>query len=113
MNHRPAFAIPLALLAGIALARPAFAVNAQAPVQAAPHLSKAVMRIPGMTCSNRSCATTVYMALIRLPGVMGVGVDEATQTVTVTYIPARTRPAAFLKAVKAAGFPGRLLGQAS
>ncbi len=72
-------------------------------------LSEAVIHIPGMTCSNHSCATTVYMALIRLRGVMGVGVDESTQDVTVKYIPSRTSPAVFLKAVKDAGFPGTLV----
>ncbi|WP_168185547.1 heavy-metal-associated domain-containing protein [Acidiferrobacter sp. SPIII_3] len=71
--------------------------------------AQAVIHIPGMTCSNHSCATAVYMSLIRLPGVMGVGVDESTQNVTVKYIPARTRPAVFLKAVKNAGFPGTLV----
>ena len=71
--------------------------------------AQTVIHIPGMTCSNHSCATAVYMALIRLPGVMGVGVDESTQNVTVKYIPTRTRPAAFLKAVKDSGFPGTLV----
>ncbi|RCN56450.1 heavy-metal-associated domain-containing protein [Acidiferrobacter thiooxydans] len=71
--------------------------------------AQVVIHIPGMTCSNHSCATAVYMSLIRLPGVMGVGVDESTQNVTVKYIPTRTRPAVFLKAVKNAGFPGTVV----
>ena len=71
--------------------------------------SQAVIHIPGMTCSNHSCATAVYMSLIRLPGVMGVGVDESTQNVTVKYIVGRTGPAVFLRAVKNAGFPGTLV----
>ncbi|MHB8415005.1 MAG: heavy-metal-associated domain-containing protein [Acidiferrobacteraceae bacterium] len=72
-------------------------------------LAKARIHIPSMTCSNRSCATTVYLSLIRLPGVMGVGVDESNQNVTVKYIPSKTRPAVFLRAVRNAGYPGVLV----
>ena len=75
----------------------------------AARFAQAVIHIPGMTCSNHSCATAVYMSLIRLPGVMGVGVDESTQNVTVKYIPGRTGPAVFLKAVRNAGFPGTIV----
>lgn len=67
------------------------------------------IHIPSMTCSNHSCATTVYLSLIRLPGVMGVNIDEAKQDVTVKYIPSRNQPANFLKAVRNAGYPGTLV----
>ena len=110
------YRLPLALLVIAlpigALVAPAFALDAPRPSfeqVAAARFSQAVIHIPGMTCSNHSCATTVYMSLIRLPGVMGVGVDESTQNVTVKYIPARTNPSVFLKAVKNAGFPGKLI----
>ena len=82
---------------------------AGSPRAVAMRLAQAVIHIPGMTCSNHSCATTVYMSLIRLAGVMGVGVDESTQNVTVKYIVGRTNPAVFMKAVKNAGFPGTLV----
>lgn len=72
-------------------------------------LSDVAIHIPGMTCSNHSCATTVYMSLIRLPGVMGVGVNESDQDVTVKYIPAKTSPVAFLRAIRDAGYPGVLV----
>lgn len=100
-----------AALVFVAVLAPAMAARGgAASLQAvAMRFSQAVIHIPGMTCSNRSCATTVYMSLIRLPGVMGVGVDESTQNVTVKYIVGRTGPTVFLKAVKNAGFPGTLV----
>lgn len=73
------------------------------------HLSLARIHIPGMTCANKSCSTTVYIALIRLPGVMGVGVNEATQVVSVRYNARTIKPKAFLKAVRNAGYPGTLM----
>ncbi len=100
-----------AVLASIAVLGPAVAAisphGSARPV--AMRFAQTVIHIPGMTCRNHSCATAVYMSLIRLQGVMGVGVDESTQDVTVKYLPARTRPAVFLKAVKDAGFPGTLV----
>lgn len=72
-------------------------------------LSEAHIHVPGMTCSNHSCATAVYMSLIRLPGVMGVGVNESKQDVSVKYIPAKTSPAVFLRAIRNAGYPGVLV----
>ncbi|WP_298135394.1 heavy-metal-associated domain-containing protein [Acidiferrobacter sp.] len=100
-----------ATLVSAAVLGPAMAaVTTQGSVQTvAMRFAQAVIHIPGMTCSNHSCATTVYMSLIRLKGVMGVGVDESTQNVTVKYIIGRTNPAVFLKAVKDAGFPGTLV----
>lgn len=96
-----------------AAALPAFAHRLPEPrfQRVALRLAQSVIHIPGMTCSNHSCATTVYLSLIRLPGVMGVGVDESNQDVTVKYIPQKTNPAAFLKAVKNAGFPGTVVGK--
>ena len=101
------FAICVSLTTLVAF--PAFAAPYGSLQRVAMHLSRSVIHIPGMTCSNHSCATTVYLSLIRLPGVMGVGVDESNQDVTVKYIPSRTNPAVFLKAVKNAGFPGTLV----
>lgn len=72
-------------------------------------LSEVHIHVPGMTCTNHSCATAVYMALVRLPGVMGVGVNESNQDVAVKYIPAKTHPAIFLRAIRNAGYPGTLI----
>ncbi|HUW98247.1 MAG TPA: cation transporter [Acidiferrobacter sp.] len=107
------FAVVLPLGAIVTL--PAFAVPLSEPSlqRVAVRFSQSVIHIPGMTCSNQSCAVTVYISLIRLPGVMGVGVDESNQDVTVKYVPGRTSPSAFLKAVKNAGFPGTLVTKGS
>ncbi|MHB8253298.1 MAG: heavy-metal-associated domain-containing protein [Acidiferrobacter sp.] len=96
---------------GLLMTPPAFAARVLQPSlqRVAMRFSQTTIHIPGMTCSNHSCATTVYMSLIRLPGVMGVGVDESTQNVTVKYISRKTNPSVFLKAVKNAGFPGTLV----
>ena len=101
--------VSLPCVAGLALPDTSVAATRPDLKAVALALSEATLHIPGMTCSNRSCATTVYMALIRLPGVMGVGVDESTQTVVVKYIASRTKPSVFLAAVKNAGFPGILV----
>jgi len=96
---------------GAIVTLPAFAVRLPQPSlqRVVLRFSESVIHIPGMICSNHSCAVTVYMSLIRLPGVMGVGVDESNQDVTVKYIPGRTSPTVFLKAVKNAGFPGTVV----
>jgi len=106
---RMAFVIMLSV--GAFLSGPAFAAPTPPAslVRAAYSLARVVIHVPGMTCRNHSCATAVYMALIRLPGVMGVGVDESTQDVTVQYISAKTQPSAFLTAISNAGFPGRII----
>lgn len=98
-------ALPLALL-GTA---PVIASPANATTTQAQQFAQARIHIPSMTCSNHSCATTVYLSLIRLPGVMGVNIDEATQNVTVKYLPTKARPETFLHAVKNAGYPGTLV----
>ncbi len=110
MNQVLRITVFLALSFLMMVGVPALAAPAPKPQElAAMHLAKARIHIPSMTCSNRSCATTVYLSLIRLPGVMGVGVDESNQDVTVKYIPSKTRPAVFLRAVKNAGYPGVLV----
>lgn len=72
-------------------------------------LARATLHIPTMTCSNRSCATTVYLSLIHLPGVTAVQIHDETQNVVVTYVPAKEDPAKLLSAVKHAGYPGVLV----
>ncbi|MHB1566902.1 MAG: heavy-metal-associated domain-containing protein [Acidiferrobacter sp.] len=96
-------------VSGLGLAVIPPAAYAAAPMPVAMTLSIARLKIPGMTCTNKSCATTIYLALNRLPGVMGVGVNEANQTVSVRYIARKIQPAAFLKAVRDAGYPGTLI----
>lgn len=44
------------------------------------------------------------MVRIHLPGVMSVGVNEATQDVVVKYVPGKTLPANVLKGLKDAGY---------
>jgi len=100
--------LPLALL-GTATVTTALSSAHAATVSTTQQLAHARIHIPGMTCTNHSCATTVYLSLIQLPGVMGVNIDEAVQEVTVKYIPSKTAPGAFLKAVRNAGYPGTLV----
>lgn len=97
--------LPLALLGGVTFAT----TSAAAAIVRTASTAQARIHIPSMTCSNHSCATTVYLALIHLPGVTGVHIDEGTQDVTVRYLPGRNQPARFLQAVRNAGYPGTLV----
>ncbi len=94
----------------VAVTTPALAAPVMGRLAAtALELSEVHIHVPGMTCTNHSCATAVYMSLVRLPGVMGVGVNESNQDVAVKYIPAKTSPAVFLRAIRNAGYPGVLI----
>lgn len=96
----------------VAVTTPAVAAPVAGRLEtAALKLSEIHIHVPGMTCTNHSCATAVYMALVRLPGVMGVGVNESNQDVAVKYIPTKTRPAIFLRAIRNAGYPGILISK--
>lgn len=96
----------------VAITTPALAAPVMGrPEATAMKLSVARIHVPGMTCTNHSCATAVYMALVRLPGVMGVGVNESSQDVAIKYFPAKTGPAAFLRAIRNAGYPGVLISK--
>ncbi len=96
----------------VTIISPALATPVKAHVEAtALRLSEVHIHVPGMTCSNHSCATAVYMSLIRLPGVMGVGVNESDQDVAIKYIAAKTGPAAFLRAIRDAGYPGFIVAK--
>lgn len=70
---------------------------------------QAILHIPSMTCSNKSCETTVYLSLIRTPGVSGVRIDEGAQDVVVQYDPTKTSSAKLLVVVRNAGYPGTLV----
>lgn len=94
----------------VTITNPALATAVGAHVElTALKLSEVHIHIPGMTCSNHSCATAVYMSLIRLPGVMGVGVNESDRDVAIKYLAAKTGPVAFLRTIRDAGYPGVLV----
>lgn len=102
------------LLVGAAvlgIAGPVLAYEMAAPnsVAAARATAQAVVHIPTMTCSNKSCETAVYLSLMRTPGVRSVRVVEAAQNVVVQYDPAKTNPSKLLGAVRNAGYPGTLV----
>lgn len=59
--------------------------------------------ILGMTCAN--CARAVEWALTKkVPGVVSVQVNFASETVSITYDPSLTGPEAMARAVEAAGY---------
>ena len=96
----------------VAITSPALATPVTAHMELiALKLSEVHIHVPGMTCSNHSCAAAVYMYLIRLPGVMGVGVNESNQDVAIKYIAAKTGPVAFLRAIRDAGYPGFIVAK--
>lgn len=93
----------------VGVAAPVLAHVEAAPVAVAAASQQAILHIPSMTCSNKSCETTVYLSLMRTPGVSGVRIDEGAQDVVVQYDPAKTSPRKLLATVRSAGYPGTLV----
>ncbi|NWG16937.1 MAG: copper-translocating P-type ATPase [Chloroflexi bacterium] len=58
--------------------------------------------ITGMTCA--SCVRTVERAINKMPGILSVNVNLATEKATVTYVPGSVRRADLVRAVKNAGY---------
>ncbi len=64
--------------------------------------------IPAMNCPT--CPITVRIALNKVPGVMGVGVDLRSRQAMVAYDTKKTNVDAITQATKQAGFPATVLG---
>lgn len=62
-----------------------------------------VLDVQNMTCSM--CSVTIRKALEKVPGVMGVIVDDDHKTATVKYDGEKANPSALTKATTDAGFP--------
>ncbi|KAF6262536.1 hypothetical protein COO60DRAFT_1458566 [Scenedesmus sp. NREL 46B-D3] len=62
--------------------------------------------VGGMTCSM--CAAAVEAIVGKVPGVVSVSVNLATNTAAITYEPALTGPRSCLQAVESAGFEASL-----
>ena len=61
-----------------------------------------ILPIGGMTCA--SCVAHVERALNKVPGVVEVNVNLATEKATVTFVPGAAGPADFKRAVADAGY---------
>ncbi len=66
--------------------------------------------ITGMTCAG--CVHTIEKQLKALPGVLGAGVNLATGTASVEYLPGRIEVAQLARAVEKAGYAAREASQA-
>ncbi|PZN12405.1 MAG: heavy metal translocating P-type ATPase [Bacillota bacterium] len=73
-------------------------------------LQQARLSIEGMTCA--SCVNRVEAALRKLPGVVDVSVNLASNTGTVRYVPGAVNVAEMLRAVRGAGYEARPLEDA-
>jgi Cu+-exporting ATPase len=67
--------------------------------------SRTLLRITGMTCAG--CVRTIEKALKKLPGVIEVRVNLATEEAAVAFDPARIEPPRMVEAVTAAGYGAR------
>jgi P-type Cu2+ transporter len=65
-------------------------------------VAESALRISGMHCA--ACAGTVEKALLAVPGVILAQVSAASQSATVQWQPAYTRPSAWVAAIEAAGY---------
>lgn len=99
--------LAIAGVAGPVLAHVAHQVTPLATVAAA--TAQAVVHIPTMTCTNRSCETTVYLSLMRVPGVSNIRINEGAQDVLVQYDPAKASTEVLLATLRNAGYPGSLV----
>ncbi len=72
------------------------------PGAAAQGVAESALRIGGLHCA--ACAGTVEKALLAVPGVTHAQVSAASQTTTVQWRTAQTRPSAFVAAVQQAGY---------
>ena len=82
---------------------PAAPGNATGPV-------KVDLVITGMTCA--ACVHTIEKQLKALPGVLEAGVNLATGTASIEYLPGRIEVAQLTRAVEKAGYAAREAGQA-
>lgn len=96
-----AFALSAEILS-VTLAAP---VAAQMTKAAAVRAQTATFAIQNMTCPL--CPATVKRAMEGVPGVRSVRVDFERKSATVSFDPARTRPAAIAAASTVAGYPAR------
>jgi P-type Cu2+ transporter len=69
---------------------------------AAQGVAESALRIGGLHCA--ACAGTVEKALLAVPGVTQAQVNAASQTATVQWRTAQTRPSVFVAAVQQAGY---------
>jgi Cu+-exporting ATPase len=67
-------------------------------------VAQATMDLPitGMTCA--SCVRNVERAVNKVPGILSVNVNLATEKASVTYLPGSVRRGDIIKAVEAAGY---------
>lgn len=83
------------------------AALAALPLMAFAATSKTVtLDVKNMTCAV--CPITVKKSLEKVPGVTAVKIDFAKKTVTVTYDPDKTKPAALTRATTNAGYPSTI-----
>ncbi len=71
-------------------------------------LAEADFAVSGMKCAN--CARGLERRLAALPGVAGATVNFATETAALRHLPGESGPADFLRAIAAAGYGARALG---
>ena len=104
---------PSAVTSGGSFAAPATLVTLS-PSPAAPGNAadpvKVDLVITGMTCAG--CVHTIEKQLKALPGVLGAGVNLATGTASVEYLPGRIEVAQLARAVEKAGYAAREASQA-
>jgi len=71
----------------------------------APVVETLDLGVGGMTCA--SCVARVEKALARVPGVLDVAVNLATEKATVSFLPETTGPESLAEAVRKAGYEAR------
>jgi Cu+-exporting ATPase len=65
-------------------------------------MEKVELRVGGMSCA--ACSARVEEGLSRMPGVKGAGVNLATETATIEYLPTRTSVEDLIETVRRTGY---------
>ena len=106
---RPSLCV-IALLMGAITVMPAYA--ATAPASATQRtLVTTVFKVPGMTCADKACDTSIYIALHRLHGVKKIQMDDMAKTVTVRYDPKDVSVPTLLHTFTHIGYPASIAPQ--
>lgn len=79
-------------------------VDAQTAVSAADQ--QATIAVEGMTCA--SCSISIRTTLKKLDGVKAVEASHEKNQVSVTYDPAKVKPAQLVEAISKLGYPASL-----
>ncbi|MHB8237732.1 MAG: heavy-metal-associated domain-containing protein [Acidithiobacillus ferrivorans] len=98
----------IALITDASIAMPASAATAMHAV-APTDMASTTFKVPGMTCADKACNTSIYIALHRLHGVKKIQIRDMALTVTVQYDPKAVKVPTLLNVFRQVGYPASVV----